>query len=464
MRKTKIIATIGPASERSEMLKKLIKSGVNVCRLNMSHDIHKNHQIKIDKIKKIRQCLEMPVAIMIDTKGPEIRIGEFKDGEIFLNKNDEFSFVYGKTLGDKTKVSLNIIEIFKKVKKGDKIIANNGLLPFVVLAVKENEIKCKALASGKLSNRKSLNIPSVILKRPYLSDADKKDLDFARKNDVEYIAASFVSQKQDILDLKKYLNKNDIAIISKIENQQGIDNIDEIIDVSDGIMIARGDMGIEIDLVKLPSVQKMIMQKCIEKGKIVITATEMLESMITNPRPTRAEVNDIATAVFDGSSAIMLSGETAMGKYPVECVKIMDRIASECEKNRKTQSNYIAINSSSDAIVYSAVETAKYINAKAIVNFTHFGNSAKKLASFMPEVPVFSMTNNIKTYQQMSLYYGIYPHYNSNEISLDELFVFSAKFVKEKLKLKKNDTIIISCGTPISKSGKTNTLKIEQIK
>lgn len=466
MRKTKIIATIGPASESKEMLTQLIKTGVNVCRLNMSHDMHKNHQAKVNKIKEIRKKLNLPIGIMVDTKGPEIRIGTFESGKIFLKKGDEFCFVSKECKGNQNQVYLGIQEIFAQIKQNDKLLANDGLLGFKVKSVTKDKIVCKVQNDGALSDRKSLNIPSVSLKRPYLSEADKLDLKFAKENDVEYIAASFVSKKQDILDIKKYLGKeSDIGIIAKIENQDGIDNIDEIIEVSDGIMIARGDMGIEIDLVKLPSVQKMIMKKCIEKGKIVITATEMLESMISNPRPTRAEVNDIANAIFDGTSAIMLSGETAMGKYPTECVKVMDKISKECEKKTKTIKDEDAVISSiSDAIVHSTVEISNFICAKAIINFTHHGHSSKKLASFMPNVPVYSMTTNPKTYNQSSLLYGVYGCLNKKEVSTDDLFEFSEEFIKKQLNLKKNDKVVVTCGTPATTSFGTNTIRICNIK
>ena len=336
MRKTKIICTIGPACENAEILEKMCLNGMNVARLNFSHGTHEEHQSKIDLIKEVRVKLKLPVPIMLDTKGPEYRIKTFENKKISLSDGDKFTFTTNDVIGDQTKVSVNYEHLTEELNIGDVIMVNNGLVKFRVDEIKENDIHCTVIAGGEVSDRKSMNFPNKVLTHDYLSDQDKEDLLFGIKNGIDFVAASFVSSKSDVESVRSFLNENggeEIDIIAKIENRAGVDNIDEICELADGIMVARGDLGVEIPFVEVPSVQKYLIKKCRLLGKRVITATEMLESMIYNSRPTRAEISDVANAVYDGSSAIMLSGETAAGKYPAEAVKNMAEIAEFTEKH-----------------------------------------------------------------------------------------------------------------------------------
>lgn len=324
MRKTKIVCTIGPACESLQVLEEMYLAGMNVARLNFSHGTHEEHQKKIDAVKSVRQKLNVPLAIMLDTKGPEYRIGVFENGPVTLNDGDEFTFTTADIKGDRSRVSVSYKRLAEELSAGDKVLVNNGLLSFTVTDIRDTDIVCRVDAGGEISDRKSMSFPGKVLKQVYLSEQDKADLLFGIKNDVDYIACSFVSCRQDLMDVKEFLDRNgakSISLIAKIENSTGIDNIEEICSECDGIMIGRGDMGVEIPFEELPAIQKKIITKCRLLGKRVITATEMLESIIHNPRPTRAEISDVANAVYDGTSAIMLSGETAMGKYPVQTVK-----------------------------------------------------------------------------------------------------------------------------------------------
>ena len=332
MRKTKIIGTIGPASESPDVFRMMCQQGLNVARLNFSHGTHEEHQKKIDMIKAVREELNLPIAIMLDTKGPEYRIRTFREGSVTLSDGDEFTFTTREVEGDERIVSVNYKGLAEDLEPGDRILVNNGLVIFEVRKIEGTEIHCSVLVGGVLSDRKSMSFPGKVLHQIYLSEQDKEDLIFGIQNDVDFVAASFVSCKQDMIDLKNFLKDNggeNIDVIAKIENQSGVDNIDEICSVCEGIMVARGDLGVEVPFTELPSIQKYLIEKCRMLGKRVITATEMLESMIYNPRPTRAEISDVANAVYDGSSAIMLSGESAAGKYPVEAVRVMGEIAEE---------------------------------------------------------------------------------------------------------------------------------------
>ena len=335
MRKTKIICTIGPASESEDTLREMCLAGMNVARLNFSHGTHQEHQVKIETIKKVRDQLELPIAIMLDTKGPEYRIKTFEEHKIQLNDGDTFIFTSDDCVGDQERVSVSYKDLAKEISIGDTILVNNGLLSFKVKEINGNDVICEVITGGEMSDRKSMNFPNHVLKGDYLSEQDKDDILFGIQNGVDFIAASFVSNKKDVEDLRNFLNENggsDIDIIAKIENSSGVDHIDEICDIADGIMVARGDLGVEIPFIEVPSIQKYLIRKCRLLGKRVITATEMLESMIEKPRPTRAEISDVANAVYDGSSAVMLSGETASGKYPVAAVKNMAEIADSSER------------------------------------------------------------------------------------------------------------------------------------
>ncbi len=468
MRKTKIICTIGPACEDEKTLKEMCLAGMNVARLNFSHGSYEEHQNRIDLIKKIRTELNLPIAIMLDTKGPEYRIKTFKDGKITLNEGDTFSFVTDDIIGDATRVSVSYKGLVNDLVPGDKILLSNGLLSFDVKSVTENEIICTVVNGGVLSDRKSMSFPNKILKQEYLSEQDKQDILFGIKNDIDFFACSFVSQRQDLIDIRTFINENggsDIELIAKIENQPGIDNIEEICAECSGIMIGRGDMGVEIPFEELPAAQKHLITKCRLLGKRVITATEMLESMINNPRPTRAETSDVANAVYDGSSAIMLSGETAAGKYPVLAVKTMASIAEHTEQNihyekRFHNSDFIMKNTS-DAFSHAVCGMAIDVNAKAIAICTLSGMTARFVSRFRPPVDILGITTNEKTWHRLALSWGVTPvmceHFDSSEV----LFYNAKKLTKEAFDLKKDDCIIITGGMTNGISGNTNIIKLE---
>ena len=468
MRKTKIICTIGPACEDEKTLKEMFLAGMNVARLNFSHGSYEEHQNRINLIKKLRSELNIPVAIMLDTKGPEYRIKTFKDGKITLNEGDTFSFITDDIIGDNTRVSVSYKGIVNDLVPGDKILLSNGLLSFEVNSVTENEVICTVVNGGVLSDRKSMSFPNKILKQEYLSEQDKQDILFGIKNDIDFFACSFVSQRQDLIDIRNFINENggsDVELIAKIENQPGIDNIEEICAECSGIMIGRGDMGVEIPFEELPAAQKHLITKCRLLGKRVITATEMLESMINNPRPTRAETSDVANAVYDGSSAIMLSGETAAGKYPVLSVKTMASIAEHTEQNihyekRFHNSDFIMKNTS-DAFSHAVCGMAIDVNAKAIAICTLSGMTARFVSRFRPPVDILGITTNEKTWHRLALSWGVTPvmceHFDSSEV----LFYNAKKLTKEAFNLKKDDCIIITGGMTNGISGNTNIIKLE---
>ena len=395
MRKTKIICTIGPASESEETLKQMCLAGMNVARLNFSHGTHPEHQQKIDRIKKVREELGLPIAIMLDTKGPEYRIRTFENHKITLKDGDTFIFTTDEVEGNNKRVSVSYKNLINELKIGDTILVNNGLLIFEVAKLKGNDAICKVIVGGEMSDRKSMNFPNHVMTGPYLSEQDKKDLLFGIKNEVDFVAASFVSTKQDLLDLRNFLNENggsDIDIIAKIENRSGVENIEELCEIADGIMVARGDLGVEIPFVEVPAIQKYLIKKCRLLGKRVITATEMLESMIQNPRPTRAEISDVANAVYDGSSAIMLSGESASGKYPVAAVKNMAEIALYTEKNidyaKRFRTTEYRIKDNTDAISHATCAMAIDTNAKGIVISSLSGNTVRMVSRFRCPVDI----------------------------------------------------------------------------
>ena len=378
MRKTKIICTIGPASESESVLTQMCKAGMNVARLNFSHGSHEEHQKKIDTIKKVRKALGLPIAIMLDTKGPEYRIKTFENGKITLKDGDTFTLTTDDIVGNQERVSVTYKNLINNLKVGDHVLINNGLIILEVEKLKAPDAICKVLVGGEVSDKKSMNFPNKVMDHAFLSEQDKKDLLFGIKNDVDFVAASFVSVKKDVEDMRKFLDENggeDIDIIAKIENQQGVDNIDEIIEAADGIMIARGDMGVEIPPEYVPVIQQKIIQKVYTAGKPVITATQMLDSMISHPRPTRAEATDVANAIFQGTSATMLSGETAAGKYPVQALQMMSRIAEHMEQNidyntifKKTDRNENP--DITNAIAHATCLTAIDLKASAILAVT----------------------------------------------------------------------------------------------
>ncbi len=470
IRKTKIVCTIGPACSDEETITKMCFAGMNVARLNFSHNTHEDHAERIAVIKKVRQKLGLPIAILLDTKGPEYRIKTFKNGKVFLNDGDCFTFTAKETEGDETKVSVNYKNLAKEMQTGDTILLNNGLLSFEVLETTETDVKCRVVIGGELSDRKSMSFPNKTLKQIYLSEQDKQDILFGIKHGIDFLACSFVSCRQDLIDVKGFLKENgatDIDIIAKIENRSGVDNIEEICEECDGIMIARGDMGVEIPFEELPQIQKKLITKCRLLGKRVITATEMLESMIHNARPTRAEISDVANAVYDGTSAIMLSGETAAGQYPVKSVETMARIAVSTEQNihytKRFLNREFKIKNTVDAISHATCGMAIDIDAKAIAVCSLSGMTARMVSRFRPHVTIIGITTEEKTWRKLSLSWGVVPVMCENYTSTDVLFYTAAKLTKEALKLEAGDRMVLTGGVTNGKSGNTNLIKVETL-
>lgn len=470
MRKTKIVCTLGPACSDEATVTAMCKAGMNVARLNFSHNTHEDHKKRIDLVKKVRDNLGLPIAIMLDTKGPEYRIKTFKNGKITLKEGDSFTFTADEIEGDEKKVSINYKGLASDLQKGDKILLNNGLLSFEVISTTKTDVNCKVIIGGELSDRKSMSFPNKTLKQKYLSEQDKEDIAFGIKEGIDFIACSFVSCKQDLLDVKNYLTEigaGETELIAKIENRSGVDNIEEISEECEGIMVARGDMGVEIPFEELPSIQKQIITKCRMLGKRVITATEMLESMVTNPRPTRAEISDVANAVYDGTSAIMLSGETAAGKYPVLAVETMARIAESAEKTihykKRFLSSEFKIKNTVDAISHATCGMAIDIKAKAIAVCSLSGMTARMVSRFRPPVDIIGLTTDQKTWRKLSLSWGVIPVMCENYPSTDVLFYSAQKLTKETLKLKDGDKIVITGGVTNGKSGNTNLIKVETV-
>ena len=470
MRKTKIVCTLGPACSDKQTLTEMCKAGMNVARLNFSHNTHADHEKRIALIKEVREELGLPIAIMLDTKGPEYRIKTFKNGKITLKENDVFTFTADDIEGDGTRVSVNYKGLPHDLEKGDIILLNNGLLSFEVTDKTDTDIICRVKIGGELSDRKSMSFPNKTLKQKYLSEQDKQDIKFGAEHDVDFIACSFVSCKQDLLDIKAYLKEigaEGIDLIAKIENRSGVDNIEEISNECDGIMVARGDMGVEIPFEELPAIQKKIITKCRMLGKRVITATEMLESMIYNARPTRAEISDVANAVYDGTSAIMLSGETAAGKYPVQAVRTMARIAENTEKNIHYEKRFLSsefkIKNTVDAISHATCGMAIDIDAKAITVCSLSGMTARMVSRFRPPVDIVGLTTSEKTWHKLSLSWGVTPQMCENYPSTDVLFYNAQKLTKHILNLCDGDKIVITGGVTNGKSGNTNLIKVERV-
>ena len=470
MRRTKIVCTLGPASETKEIIKGLCLAGMNVARLNFSHNTHADHKRKADIVKEVRAELGLPIAIMLDTKGPEYRIKTFEGGQIQLFDGDKFTFTTDEIVGNREKVSVSYKRLPAELSVGDTILLNNGLLSFLVEKIEGSEIECRVVCGGVLSDRKSMSFPGKVMKQPYLSEQDKLDIKWGVENGVDYIACSFVSCKQDLIDVREYmkeLNAPDIELIAKIENQSGVDNIDEICRYCDGIMVARGDMGVEIPFEYLPAIQKKLITKCRMLGKRVITATEMLESMINNSRPTRAEISDIANAVYDGTSAIMLSGETAAGKYPIRAVETMAKIAETTEESINYRKRFyesdFEIRNMTDAISHSTCGMAIDIDAKAIVACSLSGMTARMVSRFRAPVPIIGLTTNENTWRKLALSWGVIPAMCETFTSTDVLFYTAKKIAIKELELEKKDRIVITGGDTTGHSGNTNLIKIDEI-
>lgn len=470
MRKTKIVCTIGPASRDASVFAAMCKAGLNVARLNFSHGDHTEHKENIEMIKRVREELGLPIAIMLDTKGPEYRIGTFENGKIMLNDGDEFTFTVRNIVGSEKEVSVSYTGLVNDIVPGDRILVNNGLVICEACEITDTDVKCKVIVGGELSNRKSMSFPNKVLNQVFLSEQDKADLRFGIENGIDYIAASFVSRKQDLVDLKNFLAENggsNIDIIAKIENRTGIDNIEEICEECDGIMIGRGDLGVEVPFTEVPALQKYIITKCRMLGKRVITATEMLESMIHNPRPTRAEISDVANAVYDGTSAVMLSGESAAGKYPVETVKTMAQIVEETERHihydRRFYNSEFKIKNRLDAISHATCGMAIDINAKAIVVTSMSGMTVRMVSRFRAPTDIIGMATNKAVWYKLALSWGVLPVLTDKFESTDVLFYHALRAAKENFNLKPGDSVIITGGLTNGKSGNTNLIKIETV-
>ena len=467
MRKTKIICTLGPASDSDAVLERLIQEGMDVARFNFSHGTHEEQKKRLTKLRLLRERYGRPVATLLDTKGPEIRVRDFKDGAITLQKGDEFVLTGREVEGDEHIVTITYPELVSDVKVGQRILIDDGLIEMTVKELTDTDIICDVNNGGKVSNHKGINVPGIHLSLPYISEVDKSDLLFGIEEDVDYVAASFVRTAEDVQQIRKLLQENggeQIKIIAKIENREGVNCIDEIIEVSDAIMIARGDMGVEIPTEEVPVIQKMIIKKVYEAGKQVITATQMLDSMIHNPRPTRAEATDVANAIYDGTSAIMLSGETAAGDYPVEAVETMVRIALRTEADinyisrlraRKTNEKP----SITDAISHTACLMAGDLNATSIVTVTKSGRTARMISKYRPQSPIIGGCMSDKVCRQLNLSWGVIPLKVEEKQDADELFDHALERSKEAGLIQEGDTVVLTAGVPLGIAGTTNLLK-----
>ncbi len=470
MRKTKIVCTVGPACSDEATLTQMCLAGMNVARLNFSHGTHEQHYATIQTIKKVRQTLDLPVAILLDTKGPEYRIRTFETGKITLNEGDTFALTVEDVVGNQNRVSVSYCGMIQDLTVGDKVLINNGLVELQVRELTKTDALCTVLSGGVLSDRKSMAFPNKVLNQVYLSEQDKKDLLFGIENGVDFIACSFVSRKQDLVDVRNFLaehGEDSPSLIAKIENRAGVDNIEEICEECDGIMIGRGDLGVEIPFEELPGIQKHLITKCSLLGKRVITATEMLESMIHNIRPTRAEITDVANAVYDGTSAIMLSAETAAGEHPVLAVQTMARIAQCTEKNidysARFHSSSFKIRNTVDAISHATVGMAIDIGAKAIAVCSLSGTTARMVSRFRPPMDIVGVTTDEKTWRSLALSWGVTPTLCETFNSTDVLFYTAKKITQSTLSLGKEDHIVITGGIPNGRSGNTDLIKIEKI-
>ena len=463
IKKTKIVCTLGPASENEETLRELIKNGLNVCRLNFSHGSHEEHKGRMDLVKKLREELNMPTAILLDTKGPEIRTGKFDVPEVFLEEGQTFTITMKDVMGNKEICTVSYKGLANDVKPGDTILIDDGLVGLTVKEVNNDNIVCEVQNSGIVKNHKGVNVPGVKVNLPAITEKDRSDIEFGIEQGIDFIAASFVRKVSDVLAIREILEENNaehIKIISKIENQEGVENLDEIIEVSDGIMVARGDLGVEIPTEEIPVVQKLMIKKCNEAGKPVITATQMLDSMIRNPRPTRAEVTDVANAIYDGTDAIMLSGETAAGKYPVEAVKTMATIAKRAEETMRNRRDKINKSKNvTDAISYATCTTAMDLEARAILSSTASGHTARMVSKFRPDCPIVATTSNESVRRQLALTWGVLPLMREKSANIDQVIVNSIEAAKTSNYVSKDDVVVITAGGGET----TNLIKVETV-
>lgn len=471
-RKTKIICTLGPATDDPEVLKQLMLNGMNCARVNFSHGTHKDHLVRINAVKKLRDELNLPVALLLDTKGPEVRTGDFKDGKIELEAGQTFTLTPRNIVGDKTRTSITYKDLANDVHVGDRVLIDDGLIEMKVSNIKGDDVVCEVINGGPVSNHKSINVPGIELSMEYMSEKDVEDIKFGVEQDFDFIAASFVRSAFDVLEIRRVLEQNggeNIHIISKIENKQGVDNIESILKVSEGIMVARGDMGVEISFDELPAIQKKLIKRCYSAGKMVITATQMLESITHNPRPTRAEISDVANAVYDGTSAVMLSGETAVGEYPVRALKMMAQICNKTEENidyiKRFENLHInQATSVSNAISHSSCTTAHDLGATAIVTVSKSGYTPRQISAYRPKCPIIAGSMNKKTWRQLNLAWGVTPIMTEMKNTSDELFTHAVECAVEETDIvKKGDVVVLTGGSPVGISGTTNVLKVQLV-
>lgn len=472
LKKTKIVCTIGPASRDADTMREMLEAGMNVARLNFSHGTHEEHRKTIETFRRVRDEQDRPAAILLDTKGPEIRLGDFENGSEILEEGDEFTLTSEECPGTKERVSTTYKALPSQVSLGTSILIDDGRVRLRVAGTTEDEVRCIVVNGGKVSNRKGVNIPNQSLDLEYISEADRQDILFGIEMDVDYVAASFVRSGADVKVLRSLLNENGgdrIKIISKIENTEGIENFKEILALSDGIMIARGDMGVEVDFEKLPGIQKKFIKECCKAGKTVITATQMLESMTHSPAPTRAEITDVANAVFDGTSAVMLSGESAAGDYPVETVKAMAKIVSQAEEDAEevNQYKFLEVETNdrdvSNAMGHAACTTAHDIKASAIVAITTSGYTAEMMAKYKPVEPIIAATPDSKTYHQQALTRGVYPVLTQRSSNWNDLMEKAIEGAERMKFVKKGDCIVLSAGMPLQVPGTTNLIRVKTI-
>ena len=470
MRKTKIICTLGPSTDKDGVLRELVANGMNVARFNFSHGSYEEHKGRLDNLKAIRAELGKPVAALLDTKGPEIRLKEFKNGVEMLEAGQTFTLTTREVEGTKEICSITYKDLPQDVHEGGTIMLDDGLIKLRITNVTDTDITCEVLNSGKIKNKKGVNVPGVHLSMPYLSQRDRDDIIFGVQQGFDFIAASFVRTAQDVYDIRNLLNEYDsnIRIIAKIENREGVNNIDSILAAADAVMVARGDLGVEIDFTELPGIQKSVIDRSFSFGKPIVTATQMLDSMMVNPRPTRAEISDVANAIYDGTSAIMLSGETAAGAYPVEALKTMSAIAERTENEVHYRDNRLVDASNgqisvSDATAHAACLTAKDVNASAIVTVSESGNTARLLSKYRPAQPIIACVMNEQVQRQLAISWGITPLMMALAHSTDELIEMSTSLAKENGYLHDGELAVVTAGVPVGVSGTTNMIKIHMI-
>lgn len=470
MRKTKIICTIGPASESEERLKELMLAGMNVARFNFSHGTHEEQKVKLTRVIKVSNELGLPVATLLDTKGPEIRLKDFEGGKAMLEAGQQFTLTTDEVMGTAEKASITYKNLKGDVKKGMTILIDDGKIEMTIEKITENDIVCRVINGGAVSNHKGINVPGAILSMPYISDVDRADITFCAQMGFDFLAASFARCKEDILEVRKILDehKSKAKIIAKIENMQGIDNLDEILEVSDGIMVARGDMGVEIPLEEVPVIQKTMIKKAVAKGKHVITATQMLESMINNPRPTRAETADVANAIYDGTTAIMLSGESAAGKYPLEAVKTMARIAERTEQDIDYSGRMKKVTQDmkgdiTTAISHATCTTAADLNAAAIITVTMSGFTAGMVSRFKPGCMIIGCSVNPRVCRQLNLLWGVEPLLIEKKDTAGDLFEEATLQAKKAGLIKEGDVVVLTAGVPLGTTGTTNMLRVIEV-